>query len=60
MKMKGGNTDELYKGNGRLAMAKELERNWPGIVTTRVRFGRPQHVVKNSWRDFKTPLIPCQ
>ena len=57
MTMKGGNTDMLYKGDGRLKMARSLEAMWPGIVETKWRFGRPQHVIKNSWKDFKTPLI---
>lgn len=56
MTMRGGNTDELYKDDGRLAMARELERRWPGIVETKRRFGRPQHVVK--WDIFRQPLIP--
>jgi len=56
MKMKGGNTDELYQKDGRLVMAKVLERMWPDWVTVKWRFGRPQHVIKNSWKDFKTPL----
>jgi hypothetical protein len=37
-------------------MARSLERVWPRIVTTDRRFGRPQHVVRNSWRDFDTQL----
>jgi hypothetical protein len=57
MVMKGGNTDELYKGDGRLKMARSLEAMWPGIVETKWRYGRPQHVIKNAWKDFKTPLI---
>lgn len=57
MKMKGGNTAELYKGDGRLKMARSLERVWPGIVTVDRRFKRPQHIIKDSWRDFDTPLI---
>jgi hypothetical protein len=56
MTMKGGNTDALYGGDGRLRMARTLERRWPGIVTTRRRFGRPQHVVFDSWKRFDTPL----
>lgn len=56
MTMKGGNTDELYHGDGRLKMARSLERLWPGVVTTKRRFRRPQHVVKNQWRKFGTPL----
>lgn len=57
MKMKGGNTDQLYKADGRLKMARSLERMWPGVVTTDRRYKRPQHVVKGSWRGFDTPLI---
>lgn len=57
MTMKGGNSDELYKGDGRLQMARSLERMWPGVVETKRRFQRPQHVVKDSWRKFDTPLI---
>ena len=57
MVMKGGNTDELYaKNDGRLKMARSLERVWPGVVETKRRFNRPQHVVKNSWKHFDTPL----
>lgn len=57
MVVKGGNTEDLYQKDGRLIMARTLEEVWPDWVTTKWRFGRPQHVVKNSWRDFKTPLI---
>ena len=57
MTVKGGNTDDLYQKEGRLIMARTLEEVWPDYVTTKWRFGRPQHVVKNSWKDFKTPLI---
>lgn len=57
MKMKGGNTDVLYKGDGRLKMARSLERVWPGVVYVDRRFNRPQHVVKDSWKKFDTPLI---
>jgi len=56
MKISGGNTDALYQGDGRLRMARALERLWPGVVTTQRRFKRPQHVVKNQWRSFDTPL----
>lgn len=57
MTMKGGNTDQLYKGDGRLKMARSLERAWPGVVETDRRFSRPQHVVKDSWKGFDTKLI---
>jgi hypothetical protein len=56
MVVKGGNTADLYQGDGRLKMARALERKWPGIVTTSRKFQRPQHVVKGSWRGFDTPL----
>jgi len=48
MRMKGGNTDELYKGGGRAAMALSLQRQHPDVVTIRARWGRPQHVVDYS------------
>lgn len=57
MHVKGGNTDDLYQGDGRLKMARSLERQWPGVVTTKRRFDRPQHVIKSAWRKFDTPLI---
>jgi hypothetical protein len=57
MTMKGGNSSQLYQGDGRLTMARNLERMWPGVVTTDRRYGRPQHVVKDSWRKFDTQLI---
>jgi hypothetical protein len=57
MTMKGGNSAELYKGDGRLKMARSLERAWPHVVTTKRRFQRPQHVVRDSWRKFDTALV---
>jgi hypothetical protein len=56
MKMKGGNSDQLYKGDGRLRMARALERMWPGVVETKRRFKRPQHVVHDEWRCFDNQL----
>lgn len=56
MQMRGGNTDALYQGDGRLKMSRALERLWPGVVETRRRFRRPQHYVRDSWRKFDTSL----
>lgn len=56
MALSGGNTMDLYQGDGRLKMARALERLWPGVVTTKRRFQRPQHVIKDQWRGFDTPL----
>ena len=56
MRLKGGNSDELYKGDGRTHMSRELERRWPGIVTTRRRYGRAQHHIIGNWQKFTTPL----
>ncbi len=58
MTVKGGNTDDLYQGDGRLRMARELERQWPRVVQTRRRFGRPQHVI--NWKKFKSSLKLCK
>ena len=59
MLLKGGNTG-IYQGDGRLKMARSLERLWPGVVETRRRFKRPQHVIKDAWLRFNTPLKPRQ
>ena len=57
MMMKGGNTDQLYEGDGRLEMARSLERQWPRVVEVKRKFNRPQHHVTKSFRQFDTPLI---
>ena len=54
MSMRGGNSDELYQGDGRLRMARSLERLWPGVVKVTRRFGRPQHMV--NWTKFDNQL----
>lgn len=54
--MRGGNTETLYRGDGRLRMARSLERLWPGVVTTKRRWQRPQHMIAFSWGRFDTPL----
>lgn len=51
MTMKGGNSATLYKGNGRMEMARALERAWPGLATVTKKYGRPQHHV--NWRVFE-------
>lgn len=56
MTMKGGNVAQLYQGDGRLKMARRLERWWPYVVETKRRFQRPQHVVRDGWRGFDTRL----
>jgi hypothetical protein len=56
MTMPGGQ-GSLYHGDGRLRMARTLEQAWPYVVETRRRFKRPQHVVRDGWRGFDTPLI---
>jgi hypothetical protein len=56
MVIRGGNTDVLYQGDGRLRMARALARVWPGVVTVDRRYGRPQHVV--DWKRFDAPLRP--
>lgn len=48
MKLKGGNTDELYKDNGRLLMAQSLQEQHPDVVKIGWRWGRWQHVVDYS------------
>lgn len=45
MSMTGGNTDELYVGDGRLKMAKSLQEQHPDVVRIFRRWGRWQHLV---------------
>lgn len=54
VKMKGGNQDELYKGNDprkKLLKAKMLEAVWPQYAKTVIRFNRIHHFV--DWNVFK-------
>lgn len=46
--MKGGNTDILYKGDGRLKMAKALMERYPDVATIIWKWGRWQHSVDYS------------
>lgn len=57
MTSKGGQTTKYGALDGRLKMSRELERRWPGVVTTYRRFGRAQHKVAMFWRQFDTALI---
>ena len=51
MLMKGGNTDELYQGDGRLEMARSLRDQHPDVVTISRKWGRWQHHV--DYRRFR-------
>lgn len=51
MTMKGGNTDELYQGDGRLLMAQSLQQQHPDVTQIKRRWGRWQHVV--NYKPFK-------
>lgn len=62
-KMKGGNQDELYKGNDprkKLLKAKMLEKVWPQYAKTVIRFNRIHHFV--DWKVFKKkqPILTPQ
>lgn len=51
MKVKGGNLDELYQGDGRLKMAQSLQSQHPDVVTIVRKYNRWQHQV--DYRPFK-------
>ena len=51
MLMKGGNTESLYKGDGRLLMAQSLYKQHPDIVRIKRKWGRWQHYV--NYNGFK-------
>jgi hypothetical protein len=48
MAVKGGNTDELYKDDGRLKMAESLRAQHPDVATITWKWGRWQHQVDYS------------
>jgi hypothetical protein len=57
VKMKGGNQDELYKGNDprkKLLKAKMIEAVWPQYAKTVIRFNRYHHFV--DWKVFQKRL----
>jgi hypothetical protein len=59
MSMKGGNTDELYQGDGRLKMAQSLQRQHPDVTKIARKWGRWQHHVDyRPFRDNKLRLKP--
>jgi len=50
----GGNQNTIYDKaveDGRLKMARELERRWPGVVKVSRLYGRAQHQI--NWKAFK-------
>lgn len=51
MRMKGGNTDELYQKDGRLEMAQSLQKQHPDVVKIKWKWGRFQHEV--NYRPFR-------
>lgn len=51
MRAKGGNTDELYQGDGRKMMAESLAEQHPDIAKVTWKFGRWHHQV--DYRKFK-------
>jgi hypothetical protein len=48
LKMKGGNTEELYRGDGRLKMAQSLFQQHPDVTEIKWKWGRWQHEVDYS------------
>jgi len=51
MTMKGGNTEELYEGDGRLQMARSLVEQHPDVASITWKFKRWQHQV--NYRPFR-------
>ncbi|KKN43301.1 hypothetical protein LCGC14_0704530 [marine sediment metagenome] len=51
MTMSGGNTDELYKDDGRLKMAESLKKQHPDVTKISYKFGHVQHHV--NYEPFK-------
>ena len=59
MTLKGGQTSAVYDSqDGRLRLARSVERVWPVVTYTKRRFSKPQVHVKNAWKVFDTRLKP--
>lgn len=55
MTMRGGNTDELYKDDGRLLMAQSLVDQHPDVARVSWKFNRWQHHV--DYRPFRSNAL---
>lgn len=55
MGLTGGNTDELYQGDGRKQMAESLQQQHPDVVRVVWKWNRWQHAV--NYRPFKRNLL---
>lgn len=55
--MKGGNTDELYAGDGRLKMAESLRDQHPDVTKIVWKWGRWQHSVDYTPFKANTPRL---
>ena len=55
MYMRGGNTDELYQGDGRLQMAQSLVDQHPDVATVTRKWNRWQHQV--DYRPFSSNAL---
>lgn len=55
MVQSGGNTDELYAGDGRLQMAESLRDQHPDVTRVIKRYGRWQHLV--DYKPFEGNLL---
>lgn len=59
MQYKGGNTDELYKDDGRYQMARSLQLQHPDVTKITYKWGRYQHSV--DYKPFKNnKLVPVR
>ena len=57
MSMKGGNTDELYQGDGRKLMAESLAEQHPDVASVSFKFNRWHHHV--DYTPFKRNTLGC-
>lgn len=55
----GGNSETVYRDDGRVQGIRELQRYWPGLGIKLVRrFGQPRHSLGHVWRKFTTKPEP--
>ena len=57
--MKGGHSETVYKGDGRIHSARGLQKRWPQMIGLKRTAGMPRHVpIQGLWTKFNYQVQP--
>ena len=57
--MKGGHSETVYKGDGRIHSARGLQKRWPQMIGLMRTAGMPRHVpIQGLWTKFNAEAVP--